>query len=114
MNENPTKFHKSLGNVKDEEVTDGEIRLLQALIHSSEEDIINFKLKEEKINIKIKKLWDGIKDYKSLAKESQYFIDFHPLFEQMCIASGITPDEGRKKFYKRLDEKLDRKLNKKK
>jgi hypothetical protein len=113
MNENPTKFHKSLGNVKDEEVTDGEIRLLQALIQDSEFCIVNYRLKEIKAAEKIKKIWDSIKPDKKLAQESREFIDSHPLFESMCVASGITPKEGRKKFYKRVNDKLSKRTKKK-
>lgn len=114
MNPNPTKFHKSLGNVKDEDVSDGEIRLLQALVRDSEECIISYRLKEIKIAEKIKKLWDSIKEDKKLAQESRLFVDEHQLFEAICIASGISPIEGRKKFYKRVKDKIDRKVEKRK
>jgi hypothetical protein len=113
MSDNPTKFHKSLGNVKDLDVSDGEIRLLQALIQDSEFCIINYRLKEIKVAEKIKKLWNSIKEYKELAQESREFIDTHPLFESICVASGITPKEGRKKFYKRVNEKLAKRTKKK-
>lgn len=114
MNENPTKFHKSLGNVKDEEVSDGEIRLLQAVIHDCEETIIAFMIKEVKIQEKIKKILASIKEERTLAQESRMFIDEHPLFEAVCVASGITPLEGRKKFYSRVEAKFERKAIKRK
>lgn len=113
MSENPTKFHKSLGNVKDEEISDGEIRLLHALIQDSEFCIINYRMKEINVAKKIKKLWDSIKEYKQLAQESREFVDEHPLFEAMCIASGITPKEGRKKFYRRVNEKIEKRTRNK-
>lgn len=106
----PTKFHKSLGNVKDNEIGEGEIRLLRALIRDTEFQIIQYRLKEARIAEKIKKLWDSIKKDKRLAQEARQFIDTHPLFASICTASGITPDSGRKKFYKRVNDTIERKL----
>lgn len=105
----PSKFHKSMGNVKDEEVSDGEIRLLQYIIRDCENSIVTYRLKELKVAKKIQKIWDTIKDYKELAQESRIFIDDHPLFAAMSIASGISPDKGRKLFYKRIEDKLKNK-----
>ena len=62
----PTKFHKSFGNVKDEEISEGEILLLRYLIKDSEQQIIHYRLKEERIIEKIKKLWGSIKEDKRL------------------------------------------------
>jgi hypothetical protein len=114
MNDNPMKFHKSLGNVKDEDVSPGEIRLLQTLVRDSEDQIVMYRMKEIKIAEKIKELWSGIKEFKQLAQESRIFIDQHPLFSAICAASGITPEKGRKLFYKRVENKIARKIQKRK
>jgi hypothetical protein len=110
----PTKFHKSLGNVKDEEISDGEILLLRALIRDTEQQIIIYRLKEERIVEKIKKLWNSIKEQKKLAQESREFIDRSPLFASICIASGISPEKGRKKFYDRVTDTIERKIKRRK
>lgn len=108
----PTKFHKSFGNVTDEEISDGEIKLLQALIRDCEQKIIIYRLKEVKAAHKIEKIWNAIKEDKELAQESRQFVDEHPLFSSMCLASGITPEQGRRKFYKRVNDTLKRKMSK--
>ncbi len=110
----PTKFHKSLGNVKDTEISEGEILLLRYLIKDTEQQIINYRLKEAKIGEKIKKLVDSIRKDKILAQESREFIDTSKLFETICMASGITPSSGRRKFYKRVSNTIDRKLERRK
>jgi hypothetical protein len=112
--EKPTKFHKSLGNVKDEEVSDGEILLLRALIRDTEQQMIIFRLTEDRIAQKIKKLWESIKEQKKLAQEAREFIDKSPLFASICMASGISPELGRKKFYNRVNETIERKLKRRK
>jgi len=112
--EKPTKFHKSLGNVKDEDITDGEILLLRALIRDTEQQMIIYRLKEDRIAQKIKKLWQSIKEQKKLAQEAREFIDKSPLFASICMASGISPELGRKKFYNRVNETIDRKIKKRK
>lgn len=110
----PTKFHKSLGNVKDEEVSDGEILLLRALVRDTEQQIIIYRLREARVVEKIKKLWDSIKDQKKLAEESRQFIDTSPLFASICQASGISPELGRKKFFARVNDTIERKLKRRK
>ena len=110
----PTKFHKSFGNVKDEEITEGEILLLRYLIKDSEQQIIYYRLKEERVIEKIKKLWNSIKDDKKLAQEAREFVDKSKLFALICQASGISPETGRKKFYSRVNDTIDRKLKKRK
>ena len=77
-------------------------------------DFEEFTEEEIKAGEKIKKVWDSIKEDKVLAQESRIFIDEHPLFESICIASGITPIEGRKKFYKRVNDKINKKIEKRK
>jgi len=115
MNEDkPTKFHKSLGNVKDEDITDGEILLLRALIRDTEQQIIFYRLREARIAEKIKKLWNSIKDQKRLAQEAREFVDRSPLFASICMASGISPEAGRRKFYSRVNDTIDRKLKRRK
>lgn len=114
MNDNPTKFHKSLGNVKDEEIDDGEILLLRALIRDTEQQIITYRLKEIRIAEKIKKLMNSLKPYKQLAQESREFIDTSPLFALICQSSGISPELGRKKFYSRVNETIERKAKRRK
>lgn len=114
MSENPTKFHKSLGNVKDNDVSDGEIKLLQTLIRMCEDDIINYRMKEVRAKDKIEKIWNKLKPFKEEAQSARIFIDEHPLFEAMCAASGITLKKGQTLFYKRVEEKIKRKLDKRK
>ena len=114
MKDEPTKFHKNLGNVKDDEVSDGEILLLRTLLKDTEQQIIIYKLQEARIAEKIKKLWEGTKEQKKLTDECVQFIDKSPLFAAMCIASGITPEIGRKKFYMRVNDTIERKLKKRK
>jgi hypothetical protein len=111
-NKKPTKFHKSLGNVKDEDVTDGEILLLRALIRDTEQVIINYRLKEYRIGRKVKKLYDSIKEDRRIAQEASKFIDNHPLFAAICQASGISPLAGKRKFYKRVEDTINRKIQK--
>ena len=114
MNENPTKFHKSLGNVKDDNISDGEIRLLQTLIRMCESDIINYRIKEERVKEKIEKIWVELKPYKKEAQSARLFVDNHELFKSMCAASGITVKKGKQLFYKRVNTKIKRKLEKRK
>jgi hypothetical protein len=114
IEDKPTKFHKSFGNVKDEDISDGEILLLHALLRDTEQQIIMYRLMEERIAEKIKKLWNSIKEQKKLAEESRIFIDTSPLFASLCQASGISPETGRKKFYNRVNDTIDRKLKKRK
>lgn len=114
MSDKPTKFHKSLGNVKDDEITDGEILLLRALIRDTEQQIILYRLREARVAEKIKKLWSGLKEDKTLAQEAREFIDKSPLFAAICQASGMSPDTGRKKFYARVNGTIDRKLKRRK
>jgi hypothetical protein len=114
MEDEPTKFHKSLGNVKDEDVSDGEILLLRALLRDTEQQIIIYRLQEERIVEKIKKFWNSIKPQKKLAQESREFVDRSPLFAAICQASGISPELGRKKFYARVNDTIERKLKRRK
>lgn len=114
INENPTKFHKSLGNVKDVDVSDGEIRLLQTLIRLCEDDIINYRMKEERAKEKIEKVWNELKPFKSDAQAARIFVDGHELFESMCFASGITVIKGQRLFFKRVEAKIKRKLERRK
>ncbi len=112
--DNPTKFHKSMGNVKDRDVTDGEIKLLQALIQDCERSIINNRMKEIRAQEKIKKVLNRLKEHKESAQESRIFIDEHPLFAAICTASGITPEKGRRYFYKRVEKKIKKRIEKRK
>lgn len=114
MSDNPTKFHKSLGNVKDKDVTEGEIKLLQTLIRMCEDDIINYRVKEERVKEKIEKIWNDLKPFKGEAQSARIFVDEHPLFEAMCLASGITVRKGQMLFYKRVEAKIKRKLDRRK
>ena len=111
MSENPTKFHKSLGNVKDTDVSDGEILLLQTLIRLCEDDIVKYRMKEERAKEKIEKIWTELRQYKSEAQASRIFVDQHPLFTSMCDASGITVRSGREMFYSRVEDKIQRQLD---
>ncbi len=114
MSEVATKFHKSLGNVKDEDVLSGEIKLLQTLVRMCEDDIINYCVKEERAKEKIEKIWNELKPYKQEAQTARIFIDEHPLFEAICSASGVTHRKGQALFFARVDAKVKRKLAKRK
>ena len=109
ITEKPTKFHKSFGNVEDEEISDGEILLIRTLLRDTAQQIISYRLKEIRVARKIKKLMDSLKPAKQLAKESQEFIDKSPLFALICQASTITPELGRRKFYARINDTVKRK-----